>query len=394
MTEKSNPDPITPMSLWRSFQEANIEAWSQGMAAMVATDAYSQAMRDFLDSYLMTSAPFRKILDQYMNFWLSSLNMPSREEISRLEQRLVTTEMRLNGLYSQLDQIVQATQRQTSSVMNLTSQHDEALKQVESHTHAVDSRLDTIVQLLDDTARRIETPSASQEPSTDPELAKTIDRVSAQAQELDTRTHQIAQVLQKHTTKVTTLATNQTDSFSRLDSQVQNLAAIIERMLQTVQNQGQDVTTLAQRSTEESARVAEQIQNFDTKTSELTNLVHTHLSKQSDTSGTDTQDTRISDMEARIQAIDNVTNQILQVLQNQVRHELDSSPDQSAEVAQLETRMQALDDKTGQVLQALQTLQTTLQTTSRTRKTSTGTTRKTTRKTSKEPSTEENKTEE
>lgn len=394
MAEKSNPDPITPMSLWRSFQEANIEAWSQGMAAMVATDAYSQAMRDFLDSYLTTSAPFRKILDQYMNFWLSSLNMPSREEISRLEQRLVTTEMRLNGLYSQLDQIVQATQRQTASVMNLTSQYDGAIKQVESHTHALDSRLDTIVHLLNDTANRLDTPPASQEFSLDPEVAKTIDRVSVQAQELDTRTHQIAQVLQKQTTKVTTLATNQTDSFSRLDAQVQQLTASIESIVQNVQNQAQEITTLTQRSTEDSTRVAEQLQTFDAKTNELAHCVRTHVSAQPNTSDTSTQDTRISDMEARIQAIGNVTNQILQVLQNQVRQEPDTSPDQSAEVAQLETRMQALDDKTGQVLQALQTLQTTLQTTSRSRKPSTGTTRKTTRKTSKESSTEENKPEE
>jgi len=155
MNRENNPAVIDPMALWCSFQDANLEVWAKGMASLVNTESYARAMSSFLDNYLATSAPFRKIFDQYMGFCLSSLNMPSRDEIIQLEQRLITSDVRLSGLYSQLEQVLQSLHKHSSYVMSLDVEHNAAIDQLESHIQVLEHNSETMSRTLHDRVLQI-----------------------------------------------------------------------------------------------------------------------------------------------------------------------------------------------------------------------------------------------
>ena len=53
-------DPFDPTGMFRSMRDANMDAWSKMMIQLVNTDAYAEATGKMLDSWLSTSAPFRK----------------------------------------------------------------------------------------------------------------------------------------------------------------------------------------------------------------------------------------------------------------------------------------------------------------------------------------------
>jgi hypothetical protein len=57
-----------------------------------------------LDAWLTTSGPFRKALEDIMNQTLASMNMPSRDEVTRLAGRLTNIEKRLDDMDAKLDE--------------------------------------------------------------------------------------------------------------------------------------------------------------------------------------------------------------------------------------------------------------------------------------------------
>ena len=60
-----------------------------------------------LDVWLSNSAPFRKVIEKAMTQALANLNMPSRDDVTRLAERLTNIEMRLDDLDAKLDQVLQ-----------------------------------------------------------------------------------------------------------------------------------------------------------------------------------------------------------------------------------------------------------------------------------------------
>ena len=64
-----------------------------------------------LDAWLTTSAPFRKVIEAAMTQVLANLNMPTRDDVTRLAERLTNIEMRLDDLDAKLDEGRRAPRR-------------------------------------------------------------------------------------------------------------------------------------------------------------------------------------------------------------------------------------------------------------------------------------------
>ena len=60
--------------------------------------------------WLSNSTPFRKLIDNAMAQALAGLSMPSRDNVTRLAERLTNIEMRLDDLDAKLDAIPRAAQ--------------------------------------------------------------------------------------------------------------------------------------------------------------------------------------------------------------------------------------------------------------------------------------------
>lgn len=105
MAENNNDfDPFDPTGMFKEMRNSNMDAWAKAMTHFVNTDAYAKASGEMLDSWLSNSAPLRKALETSLSQTLANLNMPSREDVSRLAERLTHIEMRLDDLEAMLEE--------------------------------------------------------------------------------------------------------------------------------------------------------------------------------------------------------------------------------------------------------------------------------------------------
>ena len=104
MSQKEISNPLDPSGMFKGMRDAGMDAWSKSMIQLVNSPAYAQATAAALDTWLTTSAPFRKALEATMTQVLTQLNMPTRTDVTSLAQRLTHIEMRLDDLEALLDQ--------------------------------------------------------------------------------------------------------------------------------------------------------------------------------------------------------------------------------------------------------------------------------------------------
>lgn len=98
-------NPFDPTGVLKGMRDSSMEAWSKMMLELVNTDAYAEATGRMLDTWLSSSAPMRKLIDKGITQSLSNLNMPSAEDVTKLNSRLTNIEMRLDDLDIRLDNI-------------------------------------------------------------------------------------------------------------------------------------------------------------------------------------------------------------------------------------------------------------------------------------------------
>jgi polyhydroxyalkanoic acid synthase PhaR subunit len=105
MSQKSDEQQtFDPLGAWKNMRDTGMDAWSKMMIQLVNTEAYAQATSTMLDTWLTSSAPFRKAIESTMTQALTQLNMPARTDITSLAERLTHIEMRLDDLEAKLDE--------------------------------------------------------------------------------------------------------------------------------------------------------------------------------------------------------------------------------------------------------------------------------------------------
>jgi len=96
-------NPFDPSGMLKAMRDANMDAWAKMMTDLVQTDAYAESTGAMLDGWLTNSGPFRKSIESSMAQVLAQLNLPSREDVTRIAERLTNIEMRLDDLEATLD---------------------------------------------------------------------------------------------------------------------------------------------------------------------------------------------------------------------------------------------------------------------------------------------------
>ena len=107
--DPNSVNPFDPFGTWRTARDAYMETWSKAMLDLVNTEAYADATSRMLDTYLSVSAPMRKLLETSMTQVLGQFNMPTRNEIISLAERLTNIEMRLDDLDAKLDEMARTS---------------------------------------------------------------------------------------------------------------------------------------------------------------------------------------------------------------------------------------------------------------------------------------------
>jgi len=115
-TQPDIPNTLDPFGTLRAMRDANLQTWSKMMIDLVNSEAYSQATSQWLDTYLMMSQPFQRVIETTMTQVLTGLNMPTLAEVTSLAERLTNVEMRLDDLDAKLDDIQRAIQALAASI--------------------------------------------------------------------------------------------------------------------------------------------------------------------------------------------------------------------------------------------------------------------------------------
>jgi len=98
-------DPFDPTGLFKSLRDSSMDSWAKMMIQLVNTEAYARATATMLDAWLSTSAPFRKALESSMTQVLGNFNMPTRDDVISLAERMTNIEVRLDDIEVRLDDL-------------------------------------------------------------------------------------------------------------------------------------------------------------------------------------------------------------------------------------------------------------------------------------------------
>jgi hypothetical protein len=93
-----------PTGMMKTMRDAGMDNWAKMMTGLVNSDAYAEANAEMLNTWLSSSAPFRKSMEAAVNQALSALNLASRDDVTRLAERFTNIEMRLDDMDSKLDE--------------------------------------------------------------------------------------------------------------------------------------------------------------------------------------------------------------------------------------------------------------------------------------------------
>jgi polyhydroxyalkanoic acid synthase PhaR subunit len=95
MADQTTADPF---ALWRDWVANSERQWNGFLNNAMATDEFSQSMGRFMDVYLN----LQKNMNEVMGRYLQTINVPTRNDILALGERLSQIEDRLSNIENTL----------------------------------------------------------------------------------------------------------------------------------------------------------------------------------------------------------------------------------------------------------------------------------------------------
>jgi polyhydroxyalkanoic acid synthase PhaR subunit len=107
---QSSRRPPDPFELWRQIYETNERAWNTILERTVSSPAFAESSGKFLETFLSA----QKTVRDNMRTYLEQVNLPTREDVSRLGELIVSLEEKVDQLDDRLSAI-EATLRSQAS---------------------------------------------------------------------------------------------------------------------------------------------------------------------------------------------------------------------------------------------------------------------------------------
>ena len=97
----SDDDQMNPVRLWREWCVKSEKAWSQAMTDVMGDERFSKGMGRYMQEALHTHRMFSESMAQY----LANLNLPSRQDILDLSDRMGQVEDALASVQVELREL-------------------------------------------------------------------------------------------------------------------------------------------------------------------------------------------------------------------------------------------------------------------------------------------------
>jgi polyhydroxyalkanoic acid synthase PhaR subunit len=100
MPPSDNPTP-SPFELWRQIYETNERAWNAVLERTVNNPSFAESSGKILETFLSAQKTVRDNMRQY----LEQINLPTREDIARLGELIVSLEEKVDQMDDRLARI-------------------------------------------------------------------------------------------------------------------------------------------------------------------------------------------------------------------------------------------------------------------------------------------------
>ncbi len=97
----SDDEQLNPVRLWREWFVKSEKAWSQSMTDMMGDERFSKGMGRYMQEALHTHRMFSESMAQY----LANLNLPSRQDVLDVSDRLGRVEDALSSVQVELREL-------------------------------------------------------------------------------------------------------------------------------------------------------------------------------------------------------------------------------------------------------------------------------------------------
>lgn len=153
-------EELDPFGVWRAYRDAGLEAWAASMARLVASEEFAQALGAQIDASMALTGPMQEFVEQYMERYLASVQMPSRNEVTRLAERLTNIELRLDDLDARTETMLTLIEQQMPRIADMLDHRlnktaEEALDRhgINQRLRALEERSAALQQLLEQPER-------------------------------------------------------------------------------------------------------------------------------------------------------------------------------------------------------------------------------------------------
>ncbi len=101
MTESRTSQESTqldPFGLWRQMYEANEQVWTRAMKDVISSQGFAEAQGKMLETILA----YQKVMRDLVTAQLNALNMPTRDDVSRVGELITVLEEKVDQLEDRL----------------------------------------------------------------------------------------------------------------------------------------------------------------------------------------------------------------------------------------------------------------------------------------------------
>lgn len=116
--EAQQPTRFDPFEFWRQFYEANEQAWTTAIKEMTTSQSFVEAQGRMLEIFLA----YQKVMRDAMSTQLTILNMPTRDDVSRLGEVVVGVEEKVDQLHEAAGRLQEAMDQLNKQMARLERQ--------------------------------------------------------------------------------------------------------------------------------------------------------------------------------------------------------------------------------------------------------------------------------
>lgn len=132
---------LDPFDFWKPYRDATLDAWSKPMIDTFNSEEFARFSGLFLDQYLGLAQPVQDAVQRSMTYTLAYLNMPTREEVITLAERLVNIETRLDDLDAKTSDMREDGQAVTKEIRSVDRSLDKVLNTLMTRLDAIEAAI-------------------------------------------------------------------------------------------------------------------------------------------------------------------------------------------------------------------------------------------------------------